>query len=79
MLTDHERAILFLLCEHHQVATCPRCEASFRFVELGREPGSPVRPYACPSCRTNVTASIVRHIEVCKNFRSMPPTAAAAR
>jgi hypothetical protein len=73
MLTDHERAILFLLCEDHLVAHCARCQSSFRFAELGRgHPGRSVRPYTCPDCRVDVTASLLRHIEGCRNFRTAP-------
>jgi hypothetical protein len=70
MLTDHERATLFMLCEHHAVATCPRCNVSYRFVELGRGAvrNAAIRPYTCPTCTVDVTPSIVRHMHSCRNF-----------
>jgi len=63
-LTAEERAMLFVYCSDHDVASCVPCAGHFRMAELGADLlGS--RTNVCPRCRSDLTESVREHLFSC--------------
>ena len=63
-LSPEERAMLFVYCSDHHVASCVPCDGSFRMAELGADLlGS--RTNVCPRCRSDLTESVRGHLFGC--------------
>ena len=63
-LTPEERALLFVYCSDHDVATCVACDLQFPMIRLAADPLGG-RTNLCPRCRTDLTASVRAHIFGC--------------
>src|SRR5215831_1139337 len=64
-LTPEERALLFVYCSDHDVATCVACDLQFPMIKLAADPLGG-RTNVCPRCRTDLTASVRAHVFSCR-------------
>lgn len=62
-LNHEERALLFMFCWCHPVATCTACDQSFRQEQLATDLFD--HPHLCPRCRTDLTAGLREHLFAC--------------
>jgi hypothetical protein len=63
-LSSEERALLFIYCFDHEVASCLACAQRFRQEGLPSDLlGN--RTYLCPRCRTDLTESLRAHLYAC--------------
>lgn len=65
VLTPEERALIFVHCEGHVVARCPRCDVSFRYTELAADVLDGGRTNMCPRCRFDLTEAVRAHLFRC--------------
>jgi hypothetical protein len=65
MLTPEERADLLRVCSDHAIASCPSCQRTYRFNELGSDFLGRRRWTLCPRCRQDLTASLKTHLREC--------------
>ena len=63
-LTPEERALLFVYCSSHAVASCVACGLSFRLMELAADLGG--RSNLCPRCRQDLTETVRGHLFGCE-------------
>ncbi len=69
ILTTEERALLFIDCSDHAVASCVDCDLRFGLSELAADMlGS--RTHLCPRCRKDLTASVREHLFGCATLPS---------
>jgi len=68
-LTPEERALLFVFCSDHIVATCLSCRLELRMTELGADPLGG-RMNLCPRCHTDLTQSARGHLFSCVTLPS---------
>ena len=63
-LNYEERSLLAKFCWTHAVGECHVCGGRYRQQELAADPiGHSI--YLCPSCRTDLTASLRAHLTTC--------------
>ena|SRR5262245_13061254 len=63
-LTPEERALLFVFCSDHVVATCLSCKLELRMTDMGADPLGG-RTHLCPRCRIDLTESVRGHLFSC--------------
>lgn len=68
-LTPEERALLFVFCSDHSVATCLSCSLELSVTEMGADPLGG-RTHLCPRCRTDLTESVRGHLFSCVTLPS---------
>jgi hypothetical protein len=67
-ITPEERALLFVYCSDHAIATCRPCGLQFRMMNLAADPLGGLTNL-CPRCRTDLTTTMRLHLFSC----AVPP------